>query len=182
MKKSEVANPVTGKSEDSTARTSTGTYFSMGEDDVISRIENRVAQVSMIPKENQEGLQILHYEHGQKYEPHFDFFHDQKNQDESMGGQRVATMLMYLSTPDEGGETVFPNAPLKKPGPNLSDCAKKGLSVKSTKGDALLFYSLKPDGTTDDKSLHGSCPTLAGDKWSATKWIHVGSRVGHAPR
>jgi hypothetical protein len=37
-----------------------------------------------------------------------------------------------------------------------------------------MFYSLKPDGELDPTSLHGSCPTLAGNKWSATKWIHIG--------
>lgn len=30
-----------------------------------------------------------------------------------------------------------------------------------------------PDGKKDPSSLHGSCPTLKGNKWSATKWIHV---------
>lgn len=59
-------------------------------------------------------------------------------------------------------------------GDEWSDCAKKGLAVKPVQGDALLFYSLKPDGSTDPASLHGSCPTTKGEKWSATKWIHVG--------
>ena len=83
-------------------------------------------------------------------------------------------MLMYLTTADEGGETVFPNADKKTKGSGWSDCAKKGLAVKSKRGDALLFYSLKPDGEPDPASLHGSCPTTQGNKWSATKWIHVG--------
>jgi hypothetical protein len=26
------------------------------------------------------------------------------------------------------------------------------------------------DGTFDHKSLHGSCPVIKGEKWSATKW------------
>jgi len=39
-----------------------------------------------------------------------DYFHDALNQRVEMGGQRILTMLMYLSTPDEGGETVFPDA------------------------------------------------------------------------
>ena len=58
---------------------------------------------------------------------------------------------------------------------NVSDVPSAGLSVKATKGDALLFFSLHPDGTEDPSSLHGSCPTLKGEKWSATKWIHVGT-------
>ena len=75
---------------------------------------------------------------------------------------------------EEGGETVFPDADKKVSGPEWSECAKQGLAVKTFKGDALMFYSLKPDGSNDPSSLHGSCPTTQGNKWSATKWIHVG--------
>lgn len=53
-------------------------------------------------------MQILHYEHGEKYEPHFDYFHDKANQ--QLGGHRVATVLMYLSDVIDGGETIFPNS------------------------------------------------------------------------
>ncbi|KAG6529084.1 hypothetical protein ZIOFF_011278 [Zingiber officinale] len=56
-----------------------------------------------------------------------------------------------------------------------SDCAKNGYAVKPEKGDALLFFSLHPNATTDPKSLHGGCPVIEGEKWSATKWIHVAS-------
>ncbi|GFH10558.1 Fe2OG dioxygenase domain-containing protein, partial [Haematococcus lacustris] len=174
MVKSHVVDNKSGKSVDSQIRTSTGTFFGKAEDDIIERIEKRVAQVTMIPVENQEGLQILHYHNGQKYEPHFDFFHDQLNTRPENGGQRVATVLMYLTTAEEGGETVFPNADRKSSGPEWSECAKNGMAVKTLRGDALMFYSLKPDGSNDQASLHGSCPTLKGDKWSATKWIHVG--------
>lgn len=58
------------------------------------------------PSENGESMQILHYENGQKYEPHFDYFHDQANL--QLGGHRIATVLMYLSNVVKGGETVFP--------------------------------------------------------------------------
>ena len=58
--------------------------------------------------ENGESIQILHYENGEKYEPHFDYFHDKVNQ--QLGGHRIATVLMYLSTVEKGGETVFPNS------------------------------------------------------------------------
>lgn len=49
------------------------------------------------------------------------------------------------------------------------------VAVKPTKGDALLFFSLHPDASTDDLSLHGGCPVEQGEKWSATKWMHVAS-------
>lgn len=44
--------------------------------------------------EHGEGLQVLHYEVGQKYEPHYDYFLDDFNT--KNGGQRIATLLMYL--------------------------------------------------------------------------------------
>lgn len=173
MTKSTVVDNDTGKSVDSTVRTSTGTFFGRGQDEIIAAVEKRVSLVSHLPVENGEGMQVLHYKDGQRYEPHHDFFHDKYNANPTNGGQRAATVLMYLTTVDEGGETVFPNAQTKVTGPEWSDCAKNGLAVKTRKGDALLFFSLNPDGTTDPSSLHGSCATTKGEKWSATKWIHV---------
>lgn len=60
------------------------------------------------PSENGEDIQVLRYEHGQKYDPHYDYFADKVNI--ARGGHRVATVLMYLTDVENGGETVFPNA------------------------------------------------------------------------
>ena len=62
--------------------------------------------INYIQLENGEPIQILRYEHGQKYEAHIDYFVDEANQEE--GGHRAATVLMYLSDVKKGGETVFP--------------------------------------------------------------------------
>lgn len=56
-------------------------------------------------------MQILRYEHGQKYEPHVDYLIDKRNR--IRGGHRVATLLMYLSDVERGGETVFPHAKVR---------------------------------------------------------------------
>lgn len=47
--------------------------------------------------------------------------------------------------------------------------------VKPRRGDALLFFSLHPNAVPDENSLHAGCPVIEGEKWSATKWIHVDS-------
>ncbi|KAL0450602.1 UNVERIFIED_CONTAM: Glycerol-3-phosphate acyltransferase RAM2 [Sesamum latifolium] len=176
LEKSMVADNDSGKSIESEVRTSSGMFLSKAQDEIVAGVEERIAAWTFLPIENGEAMQILHYEHGQKYEPHFDFFHDKANQE--LGGHRVATVLMYLSDVARGGETVFPNSDEKDKQPksdDWSECAKQGYAVKPRKGDALLFFSLHPDATTDNTSLHGSCPVIEGEKWSATKWIHVRS-------
>lgn len=176
LKKSFVVNRDTGKSFDSNVRTSHGTFLARGHDPVIARIENRIAKATHIPIENGEGMQILRYQDGQKYEPHLDYFFDEWNKSPQKGGQRIATFLSYLETVEEGGETVFPQA-VEKPnyGPNeRSECGRRGLSVKPVKGDAVLFYSITTDGKEDPRSSHGSCPVIKGTKWSAPKWLHQG--------
>ncbi|KAL5713968.1 procollagen-proline 4-dioxygenase [Ranunculus cassubicifolius] len=176
MEKSTVVDSETGRSKDSRVRTSSGTFLQRGRDKTIREIEKRIADFTFIPIEHGEGLQVLHYEVGQKYEPHYDYFLDQFNT--KNGGQRIATILMYLSDVEEGGETVFPAAKgnySSVPWYNeLSECGKKGLSVKPKQGDALLFWSMRPDATLDPSSLHGGCPVISGNKWSSTKWLHVG--------
>ncbi|GLT34394.1 hypothetical protein SLA2020_089120 [Shorea laevis] len=175
MARSAVIDNNTGGSKESRARTSSGMFLKRGHDKIVRDIEKRIAEFTFIPIEHGEGLQVLHYEVGQKYEPHFDFFTDEFNT--KNGGQRMATMLMYLSDVEEGGETVFPNAKgniSAVPWWNeLSECGKRGLAVKPKMGDAILFWSMRPDGTLDPLSLHGACPVISGNKWAAPKWMHV---------
>ncbi|KAL5063629.1 hypothetical protein RYX36_025366 [Vicia faba] len=157
MHKSVVVDAKTGKSVVSSIRTSSGTFLQRGADKTVRNIEKRIADFTFIPVEHGEGLQVLHYEVGQKYVPHLDYFKDEYNT--RNGGNRMATMLMYLSDVEEGGETVFPYAKgdfSSVPWWNeLSDCGKKGLSIKPKMGDAIFFWSMKPNATLDTSSLHG---------------------------
>ncbi|KAE9618000.1 putative procollagen-proline 4-dioxygenase [Lupinus albus] len=162
LHKSLVTNNESGKAMLSKARTCSGMFFTKTQDEIISEIESRVATWTFLPRENDEPIQVLCYKHDQQYESHFDYFNDKFNQ--KIGGNRMATVLMYLSNVEKGGETVFPK----------SESWHLIFTVKPKKGDALLFFSLHLNATTDTRSLHRSCPVIEGEKWSATKWIHVG--------
>jgi len=174
LERSGVVDSDTGKIITSGERTSSGVFLDREQDEVVAEIERRLADFSKLPLQNGEPLHILRYQDGEEYRPHFDYFFDEvhvKN-----GGQRVATVLMYLTDVEEGGETVFPDSVNKPPEEikhKYSTCAQAGVAVKAKRGDALLFFSLTPAGEKDALSLHAGCPVTKGVKFSATKWIRV---------
>lgn len=53
-----------------------------------------------IPLVSMEGAQLLHYQEGTFYTPHYDYI---------SGGGRVCSSLLYLNDVEEGGETYFTN-------------------------------------------------------------------------
>jgi prolyl 4-hydroxylase len=146
---------VDGRHQVDHRRTSQGMFFAMGETPLVQRIEQRIADLLAIPVNHGEGLQILHYQPGQEYEPHFDWFNpDQPGYSAvtARGGQRIASVVMYLNTPEEGGGTAFPRI---------------GLTVTAMRGSAVYFAY----DTGDEASLHAGLPVLKGEKWIATKWL-----------
>mmetsp|Transcript_11598 Transcript_11598/g.32872 ORF Transcript_11598/g.32872 Transcript_11598/m.32872 type:complete len:346 (-) Transcript_11598:300-1337(-) len=151
-------------------RTSSGTFIMRYADQVISDIEERIARFTHIPVAHQEDMQVLKYDIGQKYGAHYDSLTD--------GSPRIATVLMYLSDVEEGGETAFPKSThfldqnLQTQG-EWSECARGSVTARPKKGDALLFFSLNSDLRQDKYSLHTGCPVVRGTKWSATAWIHT---------
>ncbi|KAI6699343.1 hypothetical protein NL676_013667 [Syzygium grande] len=152
-------------------RTSSGMFISASEDKTgtLDIIEEKIARVTMLPREHGEAFNVLRYEIGQKYNSHYDAFHPAQYGPQK--SHRVASFLLYLSEVEEGGETMFPfeNGMNMDGTYDFKKCV--GLKVKPQQGDGLLFYSLLPNGTIDPTSLHGSCPVIKGEKWVATKWI-----------
>ena len=157
LERSETVQVVTGASEVNASRTSEGMFFGRGENVLCARIEARIAALLDWPVENGEGLQILRYAPGAQYKPHYDYFDPaQPGTPEILkrGGQRVASLVMYLSSPQRGGATVFPDAKLE---------------ISPVKGNAVFFsYDCAHPST---RTLHGGAPVLAGEKWVATKWL-----------
>ncbi len=147
----------TGGEELNADRTSNGMFFQRGESELVKRVEARIARLVNWPEENGEGLQVLHYRPGAEYKPHYDYFDPNEPGTPSIlkrGGQRVATLVMYLGEPEKGGGTTFPDLHLE---------------VAPKRGNAVFFSYERPHPST--KTLHGGAPVLAGEKWIATKWL-----------
>jgi prolyl 4-hydroxylase len=164
LEPSKVVSNSDGKAELDAVRTSFGTYFVRGETPELWPIEARLAALTGMPVEHGEGLQVLRYGAGAQYVPHFDFFPPEvpgsaTHVTAALGGQRVATVVMYLNTVSAGGETEFPEV---------------GCKVAAIQGNACFFSYMAPDGSLDRSSLHGGNPVLAGEKWIATWWMRHG--------
>lgn len=144
-----------GKQQIDARRTSEGMFFAIGETPLIQRIEQRIATMLSMPVDHGEGLQILHYLPGQQYEPHYDWFNPEQPGYAAItakGGQRIASLVMYLNTPQAGGGTAFPEV---------------GVTVTALRGAAVYFAY----DTGDTASLHAGLPVQKGEKWIATKWL-----------
>lgn len=159
MKTSEVVDRETGGSHQSNVRKSEGCHFERGENAVVQRIEDRIRALTGIPVDHGEPLQMLHYGIGGEYLPHQDFFEPKDPGSAKLttvGGQRVATFVIYLNEVAEGGSTDFPELEL---------------SVKPKKGSAVYFEYLNKAGEIDTRCLHAGMPVARGDKWIVTKWL-----------
>jgi len=159
LKPSTIVENETGEEKVIGERSSEGAFFLREENALVRKIESRLAKLMHLPIENGEGIQILHYVKGAEYRPHYDFFapespggavHMQK------GGQRVATLVMYLNDVESGGETIFPEI---------------DFSVAPRKGSAVYFSYCDATAKLDRLTLHGGAPVKRGEKWIATKWV-----------
>ena len=160
LRPSPVLNMQTGADERHAARSSEGMFFRRGENEVCARIERRLAALVDWPLENGEGLSLLRYGPGAEYRPHHDYFDPERPGSAvtlARGGQRVASIVMYLNTPLRGGATTFPDARFE---------------VAAVKGNAVFFAYDRPHPMTG--SLHAGAPVIEGEKWVATKWLRVG--------
>jgi prolyl 4-hydroxylase len=161
MVRSDVINIETGGSEVHEARTSDGMFFQRGENEVCRRVEARLAALLSWPLENGEGMQVLHYRPGAEYKPHYDYFDPAaKGTPQNIsqrGGQRVATIVMYLNDAKVGGGTTFPDV---------------NFEVAPVKGNAVFFSYDRAHPSS--RTLHGGAPVVEGEKWIATKWLREG--------
>ncbi len=137
-------------------RTSDGCFFLSGETDLVEAIEQRIELVTLWPSMKMEGFNFLRYEDGGTFKKHHDFFHNEDSvwANEANGGQRVATIIIYLNDVHGQGETEF---------------TKRGLKVYPRKG-SMLFFSY-PETSIECLSEHTGLPVFDVAKHVAVKWF-----------
>ena len=173
----------------SDVRTSSGAW--VRDSDTLRRITARIHRVVGTPESFGEGLYVLNYKLKQKYEAHNDHCAD-RGQTVDKGcagllsqaggpgcgpgaggptcGDRIATFILYLKSPDAGGRTVFPESDatrraLAAAGTTPADAAAAAPSADGVEwycsrgevlgaapraGDALLFWNFEPGPGASD--------------------------------
>jgi hypothetical protein len=147
-------------------RTSSHVFLDQQNDKVLNQIAKKISNINGYSIKNQEKIQVVHYNPGEKYDHHFDACENKTpfcERDKKRGGQRHNTFFVYLNDVEEGGETDFP---------------KINKKVKPKKGSAVYWRNLEDDeNTPHPKSFHAGLAPISGEKWGMNIWTRCGSFV-----
>jgi hypothetical protein len=158
----EVFDAASGDTSEYIGRTNRTAELLLGRSDVVlGFIRSRIAAMTGVPIQGFEPSQVLHYEAGQEFRAHHDFFDVRVPalaREVAERGQRALTVLVYLNDGYDGGHTAFPHL---------------GRSFKGRKGDALVFWNVGDDGVPDWRTLHAGTAPTRGEKWLFSQWIRI---------
>jgi len=160
LKRATIQNPTTGNLETADYRVSKHAWLQPKDGQVVQKLNDRIMDYTGLDTRGlaAEDLQINDYGIGGQYEPHYD--HATKYTAGDFGeerGNRIATVLIYFSETEQGGNTVF---------------LRPKIVSRPRTGSAVFWYNLLPSGESDDSTRHAGCPILIGQKWVANYWIH----------
>lgn len=149
-------------------RTSTSWFCNYSDVPVLLAKSNAILN---IPLETMEEPQVVRYQKGEEFSWHYD---EVPAKNLKNGGQRVATLLVYLNDVDarSGGGTAFRDLTYRE----------EPLVMQPKEGSALLFFPAFADGKPDDRTLHRSeAMSGSGEKWIIQMWTHEGKYSAALP-
>ena len=145
----------------SDCRTSTSATLASKDTSVLAQPHIRVAKLTGVDKKHHEEFDIVKYEKGQHFEPHYDWYNDSdadSAHEMKIGGQRCITILVCLEEPKLGGATNFPYIPL---------------AIQPVKGDAVLWINTNKEGKGEIMTLHEGQEVKEGTKIVMNSWIRT---------
>jgi len=134
----------------------------------VPTLVQRICKTLSCRRQQLEEPQLVRYAESQEFSWHLD---EIPVSNLPNGGQRVATILVYLNSLDEGGSTTFRD---------LQTPTGERLAVQPQQGTALLFFPANRQGIPDDRTLHAGSPAIA-NKWIAQVWIHQDDYTASLP-
>lgn len=150
---------VVGRTDRDPQRTSETAWISKN-DPLVQKLVQIAQDLSGMPVENCEDIQVVRYRPGTFYNAHHDSCCDGTKgcaDFETDGGQRVGTLLVYLNSDFTEGETHFPEMNKK---------------YRPSQGSAVYFRPLcSTNGKCHPKALHAGLPIKDGTKYVCNVWI-----------
>lgn len=136
-------------------------------DPAVARLNEKICAAIGFDKQLAEPTQGQHYEIGQVFKTHTDFFkpYELEKFSSQALGQRTWTFMIYLNEPEGGGETEFPDL---------------GMKVTPKLGRAVIWNNLRDTGDGNDQTRHQSLPVTGGTKTIITKWFRMPRRKAPA--
>ena len=137
-------------------------------DPVLTRILEKTNSYCGLPVENIEPIQLVRYEPGQYFKPHYDYLDtkvDMYRENVAKNGQRKYTFFVYLTDvpKNAGGTTYFPR--LNK-------------HFSGGKGDAIYWDNMGDNGKEDKRMLHSGTELKKGKKYGLNIWVRDKEYIG----
>lgn len=141
--------------EEAYSRTSDQANFLPGASELVDTIQQRVSRFTGWPATHMENTQVVRYRPGADFGPHHDFFDPEAHRGLiDREGQRIATLILYLNTPPDGGVTTFTDIELE---------------IYPQRGSAVYFAY--PQQSPASLTMHSGAPLGSGEKWIATYFL-----------
>jgi prolyl 4-hydroxylase len=135
---------------------------------LVSQIEDRCAQIAMVPTSHIERIQAVRYTPDQFYRVHHDGItatSAQHQKDLAVEGQRLDTFFVYLNDlepHEQGGSTHFPELNVK---------------VKPRRGTAVFWKNCLPGSQRlDTRMNHAGLPPQHSIKYGLNIWTRANKR------
>ena len=134
------------------SKTADQKWFSEDLEMLVTGIERRFESLFGLDAANLEHWQATDYPTSGSFYYHLDSGYWETH----YSGERILTLLLYLTTPEVGGETHF---------------RALDIQVAAQAGSLLVWNNLFPNGNCNYRMIHSSVPLIEGKKTTLITWL-----------